>query len=231
MLRGDALTRMNFARSSTLWVIAFFVGATLSTQSSSLVLAGPGEPGYVVSDVTVEYPYAGEDGVVDAGEAGLSYSTQWKIDRYPGPALCEFHLYDGSGTLVGAAQIEYSSAVPAPPRSTGVEVDVSAPPTRATGGCARAADVRGRGYDVTHTGTSPLAEHPGGSLLTFEARRASNLSPGQRECEVFVQEKDGTSQTFGPITLFVADPIAEVQFEVPIPSETIAAARVACTDL
>lgn len=215
-----------------LWISAFLAAAAWS-PSGRVVQAAPGQPSYHLEEMTVEYPYIAEDGAANGSTASVSYSVRWTSESYPGPAECNIVLYDAIGNVVGEQAVEVSTATAASRRREDMPVAVSGVPVRAEGGCAAGSNVRGPGYTFRHIQTLPEQASAGRShaAIMFQSTRASERAPGQRRCNLEVMHDDGSRETYGPITVYIADPEGLVEFEVPVPAESVSGSQLTCGDM
>jgi len=119
-------------------VLGGFVTSSAATGPGAFRAAKPGEPTYILSGLTVQYPYRAPQGVVDNGKVGVGYEIAWSTATYPGTAECELRVLDAEGTAIGSSRFEFSNLVPTVTSRTPLPVSVSGVPASAEGACAAA---------------------------------------------------------------------------------------------
>lgn len=231
---------------SFLIVVASVIAASLVGlgEKSNVVVAADAAPSYELFDFEIQYPYVDprdeyvDEPVVRSTTAGVSYAGRWAGSSYPGKANCEIILYGATGDVVGRVDFAITSGTPeAPPTNFWPQIEVSAPPVSATGSCANSAYPTGSGYAFERPTISRPTDSDTGrtdtsrTKLSFPSRWATTTDPALRTCSVIVHYKDGGSDAYGPLNVYlpngepfvITPPIADPQ--------SIQDAEVRCSEL
>lgn len=174
----------------TVAVLGGFVASALATGPGPFRAAQPGEPTYLLTDMTVEVPYRGMDGVVDDSKAGIGYDITWSTASYPGAAECEIRVLDAEGTVIGSDQYEFVNLEPKSLDQRPLPVSVDGVPASAEGECAAAAPESGN-YRISN----PIVEtdEDGATNLIADIAFGNSGRPGVGACTAFLTLPGGVT--------------------------------------
>lgn len=153
--------------------------------------AAPGEPTYVVTNVTVSQEM---DAVLSSPQTLVSYDMAWLGNEFPGYAQCRAEVFDASGALIGAQDFERVSLLPSATRRT-LEVPVgqgsAATANVLCGKAVRPPD--SAGYEISEATVSGTEEDP---RLLLSVKWTTDEPPLYQACTATFRRIDGSTATY-----------------------------------
>ena len=184
-------------------LLGFATVAAASSASSGFEPAQVDEATYVLSNLSVTYPFVspvpGKDEQPDPHRALVTYDAAWSGDEFPGTAECRLTATDQAGNQVGEVFFELT-AVETVAAGLGQEVAVSAAPAAATGECAQGLYPADANYSFTGMATEDAA----GGATVWATVRWTRGYPSVSSCEAKVTLSTGAVES-QPFNLDVGD--------------------------
>ncbi len=174
-------------------VLGGFVTGAAATGPGGFRAAKPGEPTYVLTGLTVEFPYTAPDGVVDESEAGVRYDIAWSTPTYPGRAECELLVLDDDGSVVGSSRYEFMNLVPQVAGDGPLPVPISGVPASVEAACAAATPESG---DYRISNPAVVTDADGATTLVADVAFGSDERPGVGACRASLTLASGANTTW-----------------------------------
>jgi len=213
-----------------LFAIVAFVSVLGSLGGPDRVaLAQPGSDTYLLSDFDIQYPYlAPRPESSGTSQAVVYYKSYWSGTNFPGLVKCEITVEDGKGEVVGSIQFDLSSASPElPERIASAPIDVTSPPSAASGGCEAGTYSSESSYQFTKPSFSRPTDLTTGQpsrdrvLVSFGVTWTGS-HPSMRSCVVDVEFSDGSTRSLGPFELHLSN---SQPYEIEVSADEVADVR------
>ena len=161
-----------------------------SDSQAPVVPAEPGEPAYSVSDVQLATL---PDRLAHQGDIGLTFTSSWTTDSYPGTSRCLGIVKNAAGETIGTRSFSLMTALPDRPIGPlPVSLQKAEAPASATVTCARAdLPPSDAGYLISSALLDPEPNRNGDVILRFDVAWKTEDPPLEQQCSAVVDTTGG----------------------------------------